>query len=445
MVRRSTQSRVDPGLREPIRMRVEQIAIPAIRGVVSRPWLAKRLFSRDRWGNPFSDDVSADPFPVFELMRADGPVAYRALYQQWFVTGYEEAVSALSSDAFVTSDQIDVLLEVRPYSQLSPQAKEFFRLWLLFIDAPDHTRLRRLVSRAFTPKRVRDLSSKIEDRTDELIAGLAASDGPMEVVEGLCAPLPVAVIAEMLGLPRERWDWSRRTTRDLVQLLDPFTSFDPVALNATIADIHDYWGGLADQRLADPQDDLMTAMVEAEDDGDRLSRDELVALVAFIMGAGHETTTNLLGLSIIHLARNPAQRDLIRNKPELWPNAVEELIRYDSSVKISPRAAIRDVDLGGTTIPAGANVLVQLSAANRDPRKYDRPNELMLDREDPDPLSFGHGIHHCLGAALARLELRTGLEKFIEAFGDYEVDEDSIEWSGSATLRGPRRLVVRRG
>ncbi|MGI9612415.1 MAG: cytochrome P450 [Acidimicrobiales bacterium] len=426
-------------------MRIEQIAIPAIRGVVGRPWLARLLFDRDKWGNPFSPEAAADPYPVYELMRADGPVTYRSLYQQWFVTGYDEAERALSSDAFITSAQVDVMLDVRPYSRLSPQAKEFFALWLLLVDPPDHTRLRRLVSRAFTPKRVRDLSSKIEARTDELIDELGASSEPIDVVQGLCAPLPVAVIAEMLGLPRDRWDWSRRTTRELVQLLNPFTTFDPVALNATIAEIHEYWGWLADQRRADPRDDLMTAMVEAEEDGDRLSRSELIALVAFIMGAGHETTSNLLGLSIIHLARNPAQRELIRRRPELWPNAIEELIRYDSSVKISPRATVREVELGGRTIPAGSNVLVQLGAANRDPMKYDRPDELQLDREDPNPLSFGHGIHHCLGAALARLELRTGLEKFIEAFGDYEIDQATLEWTDSATLRGPSRLVIRPG
>lgn len=422
-------------------MRIEQVAIPAIRSVVSRPWLAKALFSRDRWGNPFSDAAAADPYPVYEQMRADGPVTYRALYQQWFVTGYDEAVTALSSDAFITSEQVDVLVEVRPYSQLSELGKEFFRLWLLFVDPPDHTRLRRLVSRAFTPGRVRDLSARIEERADGLIASMTESGRSLEVVEGLCAPLPVAVIADMLGLPPDWWDWSRRTTEELVRLLDPFTTFDPEAMNATIAEVCAYWGALADERLSDPQDDLLTAMVQAEEDGDRLSRAELTALVAFLMGAGHETTSNLMGMSILHLAENPLQRELIRAQPDLWPNAVEELIRFDTSIKVSPRATVRDVDLGGTTIPAGSNVLVQLAAANRDPNKYEHPDELRLDRVDPDPLSFGHGVHHCLGAALARLELRIGLQRFLAAFGDYEVED--VEWKNSPTLRGPRRLTVR--
>ena len=423
-------------------MRVEQVAIPLIRSVVSRPKLANVLFARDRWGNPFDDAVMADPYPMLERMRADGQVTYRRLYQQWFVTGYEEARTVLSSDAFITSAQADVMLQVRPFSKLSDQGQQFFKLWLLLVDPPDHTRLRSLVSRAFTPKRVRDLEGKVEALVDELIAEMLEQDEP-DVMASLCTKLPVAVIAELLGLPRDRWEWSRATTEHMVHLLSPFEWFDPAAMSATIADVHDYWGRLADERLADPQDDLISALVTAEHEGDRLSRPELVAMIAFVMGAGHETTTNLLGNSIIHLARNPEQRALVRGTPELWPNAVEELIRYDSSVRVTPRATVRDVEIGGTTIPAGSNVLVQLGAANRDGRRFDRPNELILDRNDPSPLSFGHGIHHCIGAALARMELRIGLSKFIEAFGDYAVDERRINWRVSATLRGPTKLPVR--
>jgi cytochrome P450 len=424
-------------------MRVEQVAIPLIRNVVSRPKLAKVLFGRDRWGNPFDDAVMADPYPGVELMRADGVVTYRGLYQQWFVTGYEEARQVLSSSACGTTAQADVLLQVRPFSKLSDQAKEFFSLWLLLVDPPDHTRLRSLVARAFTPNRVRDLEAKVELLVDELIAEMLTQDEP-EAVEQFCAKLPVAVIGELLGLPRERWEWSRASTEHLVKLLNPFDWFDPYAMNKVIAEAHEYWGQLADERLADPRDDLLSAMVTAEHDGDRLSRPELIAMIAFLMGAGHETTTNLLGMSIIHLARNPEQRRLIRDQPELWPNAVEELIRYDTSVRISPRATVSDLEVGGVTIPAGANVLVQLSGANRDPRRFERPNELLLDRDDPSPISFGHGIHHCIGASLARMELRIGLSKFVVAFGDYQVDEGRLEWKRSSTLRGPGVLPVRR-
>lgn len=425
-------------------MRIEQVMIPAIRQIVNRPKLADALFRFDKWGNPFADEIAVDPYPIAELMRADGQVVYRKLYQQWFINGYDEARFVLSSDAFGTANQVDMLLDVRPYSQMSKQAREFMSLWLLLIDPPDHTRLRRLVNRAFTPKRVMEVEAKVEHLVDQLIAEIAHDDR-VDILSTFAEQLPVAVIAEMLGLPPERWDWSRKVTQHMVAMLSPFEWYDPAEMSETVAEIHDYWGSLADERRAEPQDDLLTALVQAEDEGDRLTRQELVAVIAFLMGAGHETTTNLLGNSIVHLARNPDQRALVRDNPDLWPNAVEELIRFDTSVKIAPRSALRDVEVGGETIKAGQNVLVELGTANRDPRKFDRPNELVLDRTDPSPISFGHGMHHCLGATLARQELRIGLSKFIEAFGDYTVDEDTIEWKQSATLRGPSVLDVTRG
>ncbi len=425
-------------------MRVEQVLMPAVRELVSRPKLADVLFRFDGWGNPFDPINAVDPFPTWERMRADGAVVHRKLYQQWFVMGYEEARFVLSSDAFITSNQIDVLLDVRPYNKLTTQGQEFMRLWLLLVDPPAHTRLRRLVSRAFTPRRIAELEPKIAKLTDELLEEMG-DEPTVEVMSAFCDRLPVAVIAELLGLPRERWDWSQRTTDSMVQLLSPFDRFDIAPINEVIADVHGYWGSLADERLADPQDDLLTALVQAEDEGDRLTRQELVAVIAFLMGAGHETTTNLLGNSIVHMARNPEQRTLVRDNPDLWPNAVEEFIRYDTSVKIAPRATIRDVEVGDQTIPAGQNILVQISAANRDERRFERPNELLLDRTDPSPISFGHGLHHCLGASLARLELRIGLSKFVERFGDYTVVDDDIDWKWSSTLRGPSHLEVTRG
>lgn len=424
-------------------MRIEQVAIPLIRAVVSRPKLADQLFKRDKWGNPFGDQANADPYPMLEAMRADGAITYRAMYQQWFVSGYDEARAILSSDAMGTSAQVDTLLDVRPFSQMSEQAKTFFSLWLLLVDPPDHSRLRRLVSRAFTPARVRDLQPDIEQLADRLIDDMADQASP-DVIKGLCEPLPVAVIAQMMGLPEERWSWARETTEIGVQLLNPFASFDPDEISATVADMHEVWGRLADERLTHPQNDLVSALVAAEDGGSKLSRDELIAMIGFIMGAGHETTTNLLAMSILHLARNPKQRELVRSTPTLWPNAIEELVRYDTSVRVSPRSALREVDIDGVTIPAGSNVLVQISAANRDPRRYDHPNELLLDRKDPSPLSFGHGIHHCLGASLARMELGSALPRFIDAFGDYTIDEASIKWKQSPTLRGPSALRVDR-
>ena len=425
-------------------MRIERLIFPAIRAVGSKPWLANLVFARDKWGSPLDPDTLADPYPVLERMRTDGPIVHRRIYQQWFVFGYDEARQVLSSDAVASANQIEILLEVSPYRKLSDRSKRFFTDFLIFLDPPDHTRLRRLVNRAFTPARVRDLEQRTVDLVAELLddAVAEADGGPFDLVPALATPLPVNVIGTLLGLPRERWEWSRRTTAEIVKFLDPFRGFDARTMDAIVDDLFDYYGSLADQRRIDPQPDLITALVEAEDDGDRLSRDELIAMIALLAGAGHETTTHLLGLATLALERHPDQRRLVRDDPSLWPNAVEELVRYDSSVRSDPRHTLRDLTVGDTTIPAGSNVLIQFGAVNRDPRVYDRPNELILDRPDPNPLSFGHGVHHCLGAALARMELRAGLQAIVERFGDYTVDPDSLRWKQSATLRGPERLVL---
>ena len=189
----------------------------------------------------------------------------------------------------------------------------------------------------------------------------------------------------------------------------------------------------------------MTALVEANDEGDKLSTEELVATVTTLLFAGIETTSSLLGNAMVALARHPEQRDLIRAQPELWPNAVEELLRWDAPIEVAQRTATADLEIAGQKIKKGSPFIVSILGANRDPDFYDNPNELHLDRPDPRPLSFGHGIHHCLGAALARLELRVGLQEFMDEFGDYTIDDSKIVWKRNTPMRGPTYLPIRRG
>lgn len=425
-------------------MRVEQVMYPALRQVVKRPRLAAFLFGRDKWGNPFSQEAYADPHPVIELMRADGPVQYHRMYQQWFVFGYDEARQVLTFDGLTNTAQAELLLEVRPYSKLTERGKDFLRTFLNLTDPPQHTRLRGLVSRVFTPARVRALEPQVGPIVDELLEGLDER-ASFDAMNEFAIPLPVNVIATLLGLPRERWDWSRRTTDHVVRMVDPFHGFDPVAMNETIDEVFEYYGALADERRTHPEDDLISALVSVDEDGERLSRDELVTMVFFLMAAGHETTTRLLGNSMLALARNPDQRRLVRSNPDLWPNAVEELVRYDTSVRNVGRGTTRDLIVGDVTIPSGSTVVINLGAANRDPRRWDRPDDLLLDREDPAPLSFAHGLHYCVGAALARMELRVGLQAIVERMGEYTIAEDDIVWNESLILRGPRQMILRPG
>lgn len=424
-------------------MRVESVAIPVLRQFIKRPRLAEAAFRFDAWGNPFSEEATADPFALLPVLRSEGPVVYKRLYQQWFVSGYDEAKLVLSASSATTSQQADMLFDVRPYTKLNPNAASFLRNFLLLTDPPVHTRLRSLVSRAFTPRQVARLDERMDGIIDDLVSELDFSDpARLDIVEGFNAPFPVYVIAELLGVPVERWQWIREMADVITQLLDPFRGFDAGQMNSTLDEFHTYVVGLADDRKSDPKDDLVTGLAMAEEDGDRLTENELVAVFGLILFAGHETTAGMFGNALLALDRFPEQRTWIRNHPEAWPNAIEEILRFDTSVKSDPRAASADIEVGGTTIPAGANIVVMLAMANRDPRRFEDPDVLKLDRDDPAPLSFGHGIHYCLGANLARMELRKGLERLLELFGDYSIDHDAVVWKPSITLRGPLSIPL---
>ncbi len=430
-------------------MRIEQLAIPAMRAVASRPKVADIMFGWDKWGNPFGPDRYSYPYPVYDRMRDDGPVVYRSLYNQWFVTGHRESREVLASSSVVVSPQRELLKVVRPYNKLSPQAWAFLDNMLLFIDPPDHTRLRRLVSRAFSPRQV----SRIEDAVDRLarrlvddMLAISGSDRrPVDVFANFAGPLPINVICELLGLPEERWSWAAEISDRISVIGNTMTGFDPQDCSAAIEEMGSYFLELAARRRQGPREDLITELAAVDEDGDRLNDDELISIVGILMFAGHETTSGLLGNSILALAEHPGQRELIRNEPSLWENAVEELLRWDTPLQIDPRTADVDFTVGDAKIKAGQNILVMLGAANRDPDFYPDPNVLRLDREDPNPASFGHGMHHCLGHALARMETRVALRAFIEAFGDYATDRDDAVWKESLVTRGPLYLPVRPG
>jgi cytochrome P450 len=430
-------------------MRVEQVAIPMIRAVVNRPKLADVLFRFDPWGNPLGKDRYEYPYPIFDRVRADGPVNYRRLYLQWFVVGHEEARTAFSSNKMIVTPQRETMLAVRPFSQLGENATAFVNNLLILIDPPDHTRLRKLVSRAFSPRQVARIEAAVTKLVEVRIDGLLERSGPdrepVDLFEHFIEPLPVNVICELLGIPEDRWAWAADISRMISLLGNVMVGFDPKPVSEALDDLRDYVLDLGQQRRLDPQDDLISELVAVDEDGDRLSDDEYVGMVGILLFAGHETTSGLLGNSIIALAKHPEQRELVRDTPALWDNAVEELLRWDSPVQAAARATTEPLEVGGKTIPGGSNVVVFPGAANRDPNFYDDPNVLRLDRPDPQPVSFGHGMHHCLGHALAKMETKTALRGFVEAFGDYTVETDAVTWKRSIVTRGPEHLPVRPG
>jgi cytochrome P450 len=330
---------------------------------------------------------------------------------------------------------------------MSTRSRAFFRNFLVATDQPAHTRLRGLVNRAFTPRQVNRLDERMAKLIDELIADFDPhGTGEIELMNDFAVPFPARVIADLFGMDAADWRWLRDASATGVKLLDPFRGFDPAEMDMMVDELYDRVLSLAAERRADPRDDLITGLALAEaDDGDRLSEDELVSIAGLILFAGHETTAGMFGNSIKALHDHPEQLAMVKAQPELWPNAVEELLRFDTAVISDPRAALVDFEVAGHKIKKGQNVLILNGLANRDLRRFADADELKLDRENPNPISFGHGIHFCLGASLARAELQAGLSKLVEALGDYTIDHDRIEWKPSLTLRAPMKLPITLG
>ncbi|MEZ4719107.1 MAG: cytochrome P450, partial [Caldilineaceae bacterium] len=300
-----------------------------------------------------------------------------------------------------------------------PQQRDLYRMqinWMLFRDPPDHTRLRGLAQRAFTPRMVEQMRAAIQDITDSLLDRVAAK-GELDVMADLAYPLPVTVIARLLGVPEADVDtfhaWSDALGRslDLTEEEEVYNeaSRAAAAFTAFLAD-------LADRRRVEPTDDLLSALVAAEEEGDHLTTDELYATCALLLVAGHETTVNLIGNGTLALLRNPAQLALLRADPSLTRSAVEELLRYDSPVQLTSRIVLAEVEVDGQRIPPGMQLSFMLGAANHDPAVFTDPHTLDIARKPNPHLAFGSGIHYCLGAPLARLEAQIAFDTLLRRF-----------------------------
>ena len=320
-------------------------------------------------------------------------------------------------------------------------ADELLSKVLLFMDAPDHTRLRGLVSKAFTPRSVERLRPRISWLTDELLAPLRDA-GRFDVMNDFAFPLPVTVICELLGVPAGDRELFRQLTRDMAVILDwdvtpeQFGGAAGAALNFAA-----YLVPLFEQRRREPRDDLISALVAAEEDGDRLAADELLTTVVLLLTAGHETTMNLIGNGLLALLRNPDQLEMLRARPDLMPSAVEELLRFDSPVRLTVRTALVDATVAGETVRAGEQVIALLDAANHDPAVFESPDTLDVTRDAHRHVAFGAGAHYCLGAALARAEAQVALGALI-ALPDLGLAIDEPVWRPLVTFHALQSLPV---
>jgi cytochrome P450 PksS len=313
---------------------------------------------------------------------------------------------------------------------------------MLTLDPPDHTRLRNLIHKAFTPRMIRELEARIREITDELIDGMLAK-GSADFIADFAFPLPVTVIAELLGIPREDRDRFRHWSQTII--MGGTSGADFEAVGAAALEFIMYFHEQFDARREQPKDDLITALVQAEEAGDKLDQQELISMVFLLLVAGHETTVNLLGNGMLALMEHPVQKAQLAARPELMRTAVDELLRYDGPVGVSTmRWALEDVEYYGEHIKAGEMVVASLLSANRDPSMFANPNDLDLARTPNKHIAFGNGIHYCVGAPLARMEGAVAFEMLLNRLPKLTlaVDADRLEWNPTVLLHGMKHMPV---
>jgi cytochrome P450 len=386
----------------------------------------------------------ADPYPRYAAIREHAP-AFRSAIGLVVVARYDDCQWVLRDPRFGKSENDYAWeqygLSEQEWRQRFPEFETRMRS-MLGLNPPDHTRLRRLVAKAFTPKTVDNLRPDIERLTDELLDGL---HGTVDVIPELALKLPIAVISEMLGVPesyRTELQPLVRTAVAALEFMPPLEQLEAVARAA--GEIADRFEGLIAERRSDPTGDLLSELIHVEEQGDQLGHDELIATVILLFAAGFETTTNLIGNGLLALLDHPAELARLRADRSLLRTAIEELLRWDSPVQLDGRSALEDVDVHGVAMNAGEQIVTLLGAANRDPRAFADPDRFDVGRDGTQPMSFGAGIHYCLGAALARAEGQIVFERLLDRFPSIEPawGDERPRYRNSIVLRGLESLPV---
>jgi cytochrome P450 len=385
--------------------------------------------------NLFSEEMRRDPYPAYDQLRSSSPLLHFAPADLWLILDHDGVKRALHDhDAFSSS-----------VSQTRGVSFE----WFLFMDPPRHTKLRGLINRAFTPGSVASLEPRIRELSRELLDRVIER-GEMDFCADFAVPLPMMVIAEMIGLPTRDWPHLARWSDAIVALGNTIVGSPEAAkaasdqFNAADAEMRAYLGGLFVERRAAPREDLLTRLILAEVDGERLTEGEIVRFLQLLLAAGTETTSNLLSNAVLCLLENPAELARLQAAPELLPQAIEEVLRHRSPVQAMFRAARRDVEMHGQVIPAGKLVIAVIGSGNRDPQHFTDPGRFDITR-DPNPhIAFGHGIHFCLGAPLSRLEARIALPDFLSrAKGFARASDEPWQPRSAFHVHGPTRLPLR--
>ena len=398
--------------------------------------------------NPFQPGFVEDPYPEYAKMRREDPI-HRSPLDFWVLFGYEDITRFLKDPTLSVEDRnaTPTALDQMVLEILADRVEsERGARSMLSRDPPDHTRLRKLVTKAFTPRVIQNLRPRIQELVDEMLDA-AHERGGMDVIHDFAFPLPFAVISEMLGVPVKDAEKLREWSGMIVRSLEPIVDPDTVRGIADASDkMFEHVSDLIAWKRKEPGDDLLSALIAAEEHGDVLSDEELVEQVVLLYIAGHETTVNLIGNGMLALLRNRDEMTRLRNDPSLTPGAVEEMLRFDSPVQMTRRITLTDVEIGGKTIEKGAFCALVLAAANRDPDHFGPDAEkLDIGREQAHQhLSFGGGAHYCLGAALARLEGEVAIGSLVSRFPGVDFGGE-VAYNGRLNLRGLETFPVTLG
>ena len=378
-----------------------------------------------------SPEIRRDPFLLYDRLRSTSPVVHDPQSGLWLLLDYASAREALTSHEQFSSSMFQA-------GRANPD-------WLIFLDPPRHAKLRSLIGKAFTPRAVADLEPRIRRLSRELLDAVIES-GSMELVGDYASPLPMRVVAEMIGIPADEWERFRSWSDGILRLSETVARPDAEAVAAYAAvkaEMGPWVRAILDERRASPQDDLLTRLEQAEVDGERLSEQEIAGVVELLIVAGQETTSNLIANAMVCFAENREQMAKLDASPELLLPAIEEVLRFRSPVQWLFRATLCDVTVHGQTIPAGSLVIPVVGAANRDPEVFPEPNRFDIARSPNPHIAFGHGIHFCMGAPLARLEARIALPDLLSRLGDWELAiPDSWEPRPALHVHGPARLPL---
>lgn len=391
--------------------------------------------------NPFDPQTLKNPYPCYEKLRTGESIYWSDLFNAWLCVHYDE-VRTLYKHVGLSSKRVEAIVARIPNYSSMQDFVDSLSLWLLFCDPPQHTRIRSLVSKAFTPKFVQSMHSRVQDIVDDLLDTFLEKKC-CDFIAEFAYPLPVIVIADMLGLQREDRSWLKEKSNSIASILGSPKPTSDMAKNANdcVRELNDYFRRVIEERRKNPREDLISTFVRCE--GEVLETNEILATCGVLLFGGHETTTNLLGNGLYTLIHHSDELQKLYKNKSLLATAIEEMLRFESPVQWNTRVATQEITIAGKTISPGQNVIMLIGSANRDERAFSQADKFDIQRKNNKHLAFGYGTHFCIGSALSRLEANVAFNTLLSKMRNIEIDAEEIHWRKDLAFRGLQKLPLK--